>query len=107
MRLAKQKGYRVYLYYVSTLSPEINVGRVRTRVAEGGHDVQVAKISSRYTKSLEQLYEAISLSDRAYVFDNSGKKYQWIAEYDGAHRELKVYQDLSWFNHFVLDKLGK
>ena len=107
MRLAKQKGYLVYLYYVSTLSPEINVGRVRTRVAEGGHDVQVSKIRSRHTKSMEQLYEAISLSDRAYVFDNSGKKYQWIAEYDGAHRELKVYQDLSWFNHFVLDKLGK
>lgn len=105
MRQAKKNGYRVYLYYVSTLSPEINVGRVLTRVAEGGHNVEETKIRSRYERSLEQLFGAIRLSDRAYVFDNSGKTYQWIAEYDGAIKQMITYRKIDWFNRYVLDKL--
>ncbi len=102
MRLAKEKGYRVYLYYVSTLSAEVNVGRVRTRVAEGGHNVDEDKIRSRYSRSMEQLSDAIRLSDRAYIFDNSGKSYEWLAEYDGAIKQLKVYRDSDWLMQYVL-----
>lgn len=36
-------GYQVYLYYVSTASPEINKFRVELRVREGGHDVPTEK----------------------------------------------------------------
>jgi len=103
IQLAKRKGYRVYLYYVSTITPEINVGRVRQRVAEGGHNVDETKIRSRYVRSLEQLREAILLSDRAYLFDNSGKKYQWIAEYDGATKELKVMTEMDWLERYVIE----
>ena len=46
MQEAKAKGFRVYLYFVSTSSPEINVGRVVTRVYEGGHSVEEDKIRS-------------------------------------------------------------
>jgi len=102
MRLAKEKGYRVYLYYVSTSSPDINVGRVQTRVEEGGHSVDEMKIRSRYTRSLEQLSDAIRLSDRAYIFDNSGKTYQWIAEYDASVEHLKVYCELPWLKQFLI-----
>lgn len=102
MRLAKEKGYRVYLYYVSTLSAEVNVGRVQTRVEEGGHNVDEDRIRSRYTRSMEQLSDAILLSDRAYVFDNSGIAYEWIAEYDGTEKQLKVFQEKDWLKHYVL-----
>ena len=88
MRTAKLKGFRIYLYYVSTSSPEINVGRVATRVQEGGHNVSEEKIRSRYYKSLQQLHDAVLLSDRAYIFDNSGSSNKWIAEYDGATGQI-------------------
>lgn len=104
MQYAKEKGYRVYLYFVSTLSPEINVGRVKTRVAEGGHNVDADKVRARYERSLQQLAAAIRLSDRAYIFDNSDKTYQWIAEYDGADGCLNVFQDMTWFDNYVLNK---
>lgn len=39
IRLAKQSGYRIYLYFVSTQDVEINIGRVAQRVQLGGHDV--------------------------------------------------------------------
>lgn len=105
MRMARERGYRVYLYYVSTQSSNINVGRVHQRVAEGGHNVSEDKIHTRYTRSLEQLLDAIKLSDRAYLFDNSGQKYQWIAEYNSIDSHLRVSQNINWVNQFVLDKL--
>lgn len=89
MRAARERGFRIYLYYISTSSPEINVGRVATRVIKGGHNVPEDKIKSRYERSLRNLHEAILLSDRAYIFDNSESSHQWIAEYDGATGELR------------------
>ena len=89
MRAARERGFRIYLYYISTSSPEINVGRVATRVIKGGHNVPEDKIKSRYERSLRNLHEAILLSDRAYIFGNSESSHQWIAEYDGATGELR------------------
>lgn len=55
-----------------------------------------------YTRSMEQLSDAILLSDRAYVFDNSGMAYEWIAEYDGTEKQLKVFQEKDWLEQYVL-----
>lgn len=103
MRAAKEKGFKVYLYYVSTSSPEINVGRVATRVQKGGHNVPLDKIRSRYYRSLGQLRNAILLSDRAYIFDNSEYKYQWVAEYNGESGQMIYKSDEvpSWVIEYV------
>src|SRR5690606_17629996 len=71
MRRAAEKGYKVYLYFVSTESPEINKYRVKLRVANGGHDVPEDKIESRYYRSLSLLYTAAQIAYQAYFFDNS------------------------------------
>ena len=39
MKQAVESGYKVYLYFVSTESPEINKFRVAYRVSQNGHDV--------------------------------------------------------------------
>ena len=103
MRAARERGYRIYLYYISTSSPEINVGRVATRVMRGGHNVPEDKIKSRYERSLRNLHEAILLSDRAYIFDNSESSHKWIAEYDGATGELRYKEDKipQWVEQYV------
>lgn len=103
MRAARERGYRIYLYYISTSSPEINVGRVATRVMSGGHNVPEDKIKSRYERSLRNLHEAILLSDRAYIFDNSESSHKWIAEYDGATGELRYKEDEipQWVGQYV------
>ena len=103
MRAARERGYRIYLYYISTSSPEINVGRVATRVLSGGHNVPEDKIKSRYERSLRNLHEAILLSDRAYIFDNSESSHKWIAEYDGATGELRYKEDEipQWVGQYV------
>lgn len=62
MQQAVDAGYKVYLYFVSTESPEINKFRVKARKAKNGHDVPVDKIVSRYYRSLDLLYDACQLS---------------------------------------------
>jgi predicted ABC-type ATPase len=49
---AKRNGYRVYLYFVATITPDINIERVSQRVKLGGHNVDHAKIRKRYAGSL-------------------------------------------------------
>ncbi|WP_317195989.1 hypothetical protein [Litoribacter ruber] len=59
IKQAKEQGYKVYLYFVSTEDPTINVHRVKqVRVPQKGHDVPEDKIISRYYRSMELLYEA-------------------------------------------------
>ena len=37
----------------------------------GGHEVPISKVISRYYKSIQNAAKAISFVDRAYVYDNS------------------------------------
>ncbi len=71
VRCAVSAGYFVRIFFVGTDSPEINAQRIAGRVMEGGHDVPILKIVSRYGKSIANLVRAIPIVDRAYVYDNS------------------------------------
>jgi len=46
----------------------------------GGHDVPGEKIQKRYYRSFENLLDIIKLVNRAYLFDNSGKRHRLVAE---------------------------
>jgi len=71
---AKKANFKIYLYFVSTSDPLINLQRVKNRAESGGHDVPEDKISDRYFRTMNNLYTAFKLSDRAYIFDNSSNK---------------------------------
>lgn len=105
LREAKEKGYKIYLYYISTEDPLININRViDVRVAQNGHFVDKEKIISRYYKSLENLKPALKLSDRAYLFDNSQKASLLIAEVTNGV-DVKVIDTEkvpNWFVNYVV-----
>lgn len=71
LRKAHDAGFFIRLFYVCTKSPEINVARITKRYMNGGHEVPISKVISRYFKSLEMARQAIPFVDRAYVYDNS------------------------------------
>jgi predicted ABC-type ATPase len=71
LKTAKEKGYFIRFFFVGTNHPLINVTRVARRVLEGGHDVPISKIISRYTKSIINTASICKLVDRFYFFDNS------------------------------------
>ena len=71
IKQAHEKGFFIRLFFVCTSSPEINVIRITKRVLDGGHEVPISKIISRYYKSISNIAEAIEFVDRAYIYDNS------------------------------------
>ena len=57
--------------FVLTANPELNLWRVRSRVACGGHDVPSQKVRDRYWRSLANLPRLIELADVCTVMDNT------------------------------------
>ncbi len=110
MEQAKSAGYKVYLYFVSTESPEINIDRVSYRKEDGGHDVPVDKIRSRYYRSLDLLHEAAQIAYQAYFFDNSGRQPDLIAHFKN-EKSGKRWDPIdpdkipSWFRQYYLEKI--
>ena len=68
---AKAVGFFIRLFFISTSHPSINASRIARRVMEGGHDVPIPKIVSRYNKSIENCKTVAPIVDRLYVYDNS------------------------------------
>lgn len=104
---ARDEGYKVYLYFVSLSDPTLNEERVKQRVLQGGHDVPSEKIKERYYRTMELLFEAIKLSDKAYIFDNSHASPKIIARIE--NKKLIIDKDTNfiptWFSAYVLSKL--
>lgn len=68
---AKQAGFFIRIFFISTSDPSINAARIAKRVMKGGHDVPIIKIISRYNKSIQNCKIVSSIVDRLYVYDNS------------------------------------
>ena len=67
---AKQAGFQIALYIVAVNDPAILVERVNKRAREGGHDVPVEKILSRYPRTLANLAKALPLADLSFLYDS-------------------------------------
>ena len=64
------------------------------------------KITTRYFRSLDLLWEAVKFTNRAYIFDNSGSELQLLAEITNAEQlEIKTDSVPLWFEKYVLDKM--
>lgn len=73
LKRAKEQGYFIKCIYVLTADPMINVMRVKSRFAAGGHDVPKDKVISRYSKALNLIPELIQVCDIFHLYDNSTK----------------------------------
>ncbi|GGZ25676.1 hypothetical protein GCM10007049_17770 [Echinicola pacifica] len=114
IRKAKEEGYKVYLYFISTEDPEINIHRVKkVRVIQNGHDVPKEKIISRYYRSMDLMYEAAQLCYQAYFFDNSqeGIIHNLFGHFKLNARDQKVWNMSEeavpeWFKHYYSGKIA-
>lgn len=104
LSLAKKRGYKVYLYYIATEDPNININRVRLRVLQHGHPVAPEVIEKRYYKSLENLKSAVKLSDRSFIFDNTYSVAQLIAKVEGGVRVSIIDPNNVpyWFDYYLI-----
>lgn len=110
LRLARQAGFDVVVYFVATDDPFINIGRVANRVAHGGHDVPAERIEARYHRSLANLKLALAFAHEAVVFDNSlpGSPMQALATFSDGRMERLVEDARApvWWREFLRDRLA-
>lgn len=71
LQKAKMQGYFIRCIYVLTADVNINILRVESRKAMGGHGVPEEKIRSRYKKALTLIPELVEVCDVMHIYDNS------------------------------------
>lgn len=98
---AHHKNYTVILLFFWLQNVELAIERVKTRVAEGGHNIETDIIKRRFINGIKNLFDIyLSIVDEAMIFDNSGGKPELIAE-----KILK--SDLRILNKIKFHKLKK
>lgn len=79
--LAKEKGYNVTLLFFWLQNVNLAIERVKTRVLEGGHNIETEVIERRYKRGIQNLFEIyLPIVDEVMIFDNSEGKHDLIAE---------------------------
>ena len=101
---AKHSGFKIYFYYVCTQDPQINLLRVKNRVKKGGHDVDENKILNRYYRSLDLLFNAFNIADRAFLLDNSSQKRSLMLEKKSNQSFFKEQNIPAWIFKYLIDK---
>lgn len=71
MHRAREAGFYVTLFFVGVEDPRINIARVASRVATGGHAVPEDRIVQRYFRTMALLPYAVTHAHAVHVFDNS------------------------------------
>ena len=71
LKEAKRHGFQLYLHYLWLPSPTVAIARVHERVKKGGHDVPIADIRRRFSRSLKHfIRDYAPLADRWAVWDS-------------------------------------
>jgi predicted ABC-type ATPase len=90
MRRAAAAGYKVTLVYVGLDDAALSAVRVAGRVLDGGHDVPADALERRYPDSLRRLSEALTIVDRAYLLDNSGRRRRLLLAPDAGRDRFRT-----------------
>lgn len=107
IKTARDKGFKAYLYYITTDDVIINIELVNSRILAGGHSVPVEKIKERYIRSLNLLYEGIKYSDRAFLVDSTEFPFRLIAEVNEGKLYLKSNRIPNWYIQNIEAKILK
>lgn len=95
---AKTAGYGITFFFVYLESYELAKNRVAIRVSKGGHNIPSHIIERRYAKGLDNLFTYISLASDWYIYDNSGKEYEFVAKSIAGKTEIANFE--------IYNKLG-
>jgi predicted ABC-type ATPase len=68
---AKSKGYRITLLFFWLQNAELAKERVKTRVAEGGHNIDPIVIERRFLRGIKNLFDRWSLPKTCFMFRDS------------------------------------
>lgn len=103
LKKAKENGFFIRCIYILRVDPEVNVLRVRSRVASGGHDVPKDVIRKRYGKALELLPKLIKICDVCHIYDNTKEPFRIFKK---RKNELFFWESNLWKKEKILKLVG-
>jgi predicted ABC-type ATPase len=68
---ARKAGFEVKVIFVATEDPNLNIGRVLLRVAQGGPFAPLGRVADDYAQGMKQLPELKKQADDLMLFDNT------------------------------------
>lgn len=99
--LAQEKGYKVILLFFWLQDVELAIERVKTRVIEGGHNIEKEVIKRRYINGIINLFNIyLPIVNEAMIFDNSFGKPDLLAE-------KMLESEIDVINEIKYDKLKR
>ena len=102
LRKAKEEGYFIKCIFVLTVDPKINIARIESRVAAGGHNVDRTKVIARYYKSIDNIKLLLDICDIMHVYDNTETPRRIVRK----HKDnLSIYPNDYWSEEDILKLL--
>ncbi len=100
---AKEEGFFIKGVFVLTVDPKINVARVQSRVASGGHGVETNAIIDRYYKAINNIKKLMEICDILHVYDNTEEPVRIIRK----HKEdVSVFPNKYWTEKQLIEMIG-
>ncbi len=96
VKKAQEGGYYVTLLFLWLDSVEQAIDRVKSRVADGGHNIPEETIKRRYTKGIENLFELYTpVCNSWIIIDNSQSPYEVIADLSD-NNGVVIHNETKW-----------
>lgn len=102
---AREKGYRIHLYYIAVSSAEESLLRIENRVRKGGHDIPRDYVIRRFENRFEDLIKVLPHCDEAVFFDNENG-FVRVADYRNGNFTLTGKLTPDWITELkeILEK---
>ncbi len=95
LKSLKEKGYKIHVFFLWIPGADLAISRIKSRVAQGGHDVPVRDVLRRFNRSISNFFKLYqSLADSWMLFNNAGVIPILIA--DGKYGKLKIINESSY-----------
>lgn len=95
IRRAKDLGYTIRLYYIGLDTVEESLGRIRNRVAKGGHNIPREDVERRFSTRFADVLRVLPYCDEARFFDNDNGFVE-VAEYRNGELFPRVANPPRW-----------
>ena len=95
IRRAKDLGYTIRLYYIGLDTVEESLGRIRNRVAKGGHNILREDVERRFSTRFADVLRVLPYCDEARFFDNDNGFVE-VAEYRNGELFPRVANPPRW-----------
>lgn len=106
LRSAVEAGFQVVLLFIAIPSAGVSNERVAMRIAQGGHDVPIEKLRSRFPRTAANLRRAIAQLPWVIVFNNEDLAGQFPVEavYQNGTAIYSANNMPDWLKRFLNDE---